>query len=345
MSTLVSTGGPEHRPTGLAAAFAVALLLHGAALVGIAYYRLSPPAPPGQNEITIDLAPQMAETETQAPSETLDSSAAPAETVPTEAPPEEATKPPETAAEVAPQETVAETPPAVALTQPPPDAMPVEPESQVITSTAPQAEPLAPPPPVTAVSPEPPKPVEQAKPQPDPAKLQAEREAKRKAALEAKRKEELEERREEQREKIAKERREAKAKAARDARVRAEAESRGSSTRQQAAASRQSSAGGQASRGNDPNALAQWKGMLGSAIRGRMNRNAAAGTAGGVATVRFTVSRSGQVLSAGLAGSSGVGAIDSAALAAVRGSLPPAPAGFTQPSLSVTVPMRFSPGG
>jgi protein TonB len=75
-----------------------------------------------------------------------------------------------------------------------------------------------------------------------------------------------------------------------------------------------------------------------------MNREAAAGTSGGVATVRFTVSRSGAVSGAAVTGSSGVGAIDSAALAAVRGGLPPAPAGVTQPSLAVTVPLRFSPG-
>ncbi|WP_284211865.1 TonB family protein, partial [Methylobacterium brachythecii] len=79
-------------------------------------------------------------------------------------------------------------------------------------------------------------------------------------------------------------------------------------------------------------------------IRSRMNRNAASGTAGGVATVHFTVSRSGAVSGAGLSGSSGSGAIDSAALAAVRGSVPPAPAGFGGASLAVTVPLRFSPG-
>ena len=76
-----------------------------------------------------------------------------------------------------------------------------------------------------------------------------------------------------------------------------------------------------------------------------MNRNAAAGTAGGTAVVRFTVSRSGQVLSAGLASSSGISVIDGAALAAVRGSLPAAPPGVTVSSLAVTVPMRFRPGG
>lgn len=339
MSTLVSTGEPEPKPSGLVAAFLVALLIHAGALVGIAYYRLAPPAPPGENVISIDLAPQMADAETVTPNETLDASPAPTETVPTEKPTEaEPTRPPDTTAQVAPEETVAEKPPeavepppAVALTEPPPEAVPTEPESQVITSAATQAEPLAPPPPVAR--PEPPKPVK-----PDLEKLRERREAKLKAAREEKRREQIEE----QREKILKERREAKLKAARDARVRA-AESAGSSTRSQAATSRQSGSG-QAARGNDPNAMAQWKGMIASAIHGRMNRNAAAGTSGGVATVRFTVSRGGQVLSAGLAGSSGVGAIDSAALAAVRGSLPAAPAGITQPSLSVTVPMRFSPG-
>ena len=45
-----------------------------------------------------------------------------------------------------------------------------------------------------------------------------------------------------------------------------------------------------------------------------------------------------------LASSSGISAIDSAALATARGSLPAAPEGVVVPSLSVTVPLRFSPG-
>lgn len=69
------------------------------------------------------------------------------------------------------------------------------------------------------------------------------------------------------------------------------------------------------------------------------------GDGGGTAVVRFTVSRSGQVLSAGLASSSGISVIDGAALAAVRGSLPAAPPGVSVSSLAVTVPMRFRPGG
>ncbi|WP_449411253.1 energy transducer TonB family protein [Methylobacterium komagatae] len=57
--------------------------------------------------------------------------------------------------------------------------------------------------------------------------------------------------------------------------------------------------------------------------------------------MRFTVMRSGSVSAAGLARSSGVGQIDSAALSAVRGSLPAAPAGVTQQSLSITIPLNY----
>ena len=83
---------------------------------------------------------------------------------------------------------------------------------------------------------------------------------------------------------------------------------------------------------------------ISSAIHGRMNAGAASGTSGGTAVVRFTVMRSGQVTGAGLARSSGVGQIDSAALSAVRGSLPPAPAGVTQSSLSVSVTSTWAQG-
>ncbi|KAB1076098.1 cell envelope integrity protein TolA [Methylobacterium planeticum] len=348
MSALVSTGDSGRGPSGLFAAFLVALALHVAALVGIAFYRLSPPSPPGENTISIDLAPQMTEADTQTPSEQMESQVAPPET--STEPPNEvaAVKPPE-APPIVPEETLTEKPPEAtqpppvqAVTEPPPDAVPVEPESQVITSTAPEAEPLAPPPPVAAQTPEA-KPIEDTKPKPDLAKIAAEREARLKAIREAKRKAQAEERRQELLEERREAAREAKEKAAREAKAKAAVASAGRASQNSASASRQSSAGA-ASAGNDPNALRQWQGALSSAIHGRMNRNAAAGTAGGVATVRFTVSRSGQVLSAGLAGSSGVGPIDSAALAAVRGTLPAAPPGVTVSSLSVTVPMRFSPG-
>lgn len=336
MSALVSHGDPEGGRSPLVPAFLVALALHLAALVGIALYRLNPPAPPGEQQISIDLAPQMTEADVQAPSETQASEVAPPPPTPVETPDvTEPVKPPEVS-EVVPEETVPDTPPVTAQTEPPPDAVPMEPESQVITSTAPQAEPLAPPPPLVAQSPEPPKPVEQAKPKPDLAKIAAEREARLKAIREAKRKAEIEEAR---REAV----REAREKAARDAKARAAQASAGQAQRSSASSSAQN-AGGRAAQGNDPNAMRQWQGMLSSAIHGRMNRNAAAGTGGGLAVVRFTVTRAGAVTSASLASSSGVGPIDSAALAAVRGSLPPAPAGVTVSSLSVTVPLRFSPG-
>ncbi|MGH1569340.1 energy transducer TonB family protein [Methylobacterium sp. P31] len=75
-----------------------------------------------------------------------------------------------------------------------------------------------------------------------------------------------------------------------------------------------------------------------------MNPSAAAGTSGGTAVVHFTILRSGAVTGAGLARSSGVGQIDSAALSAVRGSLPPAPPGVTQSSLAITIPSTIACG-
>ncbi len=324
---------PGRRPSGLVAAFVVALALHSLALIGIAFLRLAPPAPPGEQQISIDLAPLMTEAETQAPSEQQASVATPPETTPTEQPVEEATQPPPPAevAEVKPEETPAETPPQTqAMVEAPPETVPLEPESQIVTSTAPEAEPMAPPPPVVA---ETPKPVEPEKPKPDLAKLKAEREAKLKAAREAKRREELAE---ERREAI----REAKIKAAREAKAREAKASQGASTQNSASASRQNAAG-RAAAGSDPSAMRQWTGAISAAIHGRMNPGAAVGTAGGTALIRFTVSRSGQVSGAGLARSSGVGQIDSAALGAVRGSLPAAPPGVNQASLTVTIPLNY----
>lgn len=133
-----------------------------------------------------------------------------------------------------------------------------------------------------------------------------------------------------------------------DAQRKAAADARANAQREAAAraaaaskASRATAAGAGAA--SNPGAMAAWRSALAAAIRGRMNRNAAAGTSGGVATVRFTVSRSGAVMGASLVGSSGVSQIDAAALAAVRGGMPPAPAGVTQSSLAVTVPLRFAP--
>ncbi|MHB2209644.1 energy transducer TonB family protein [Methylobacterium sp. CM6257] len=328
MSTFTSTdlSGDlgEHRPSGLVAAFLVALVLHALALAAVMFLRLAPPAPPGEQQITVDLAPLMTDAPTEAPAEQQMSQAAPPETKPVEVPPDEAVQPPPPAetAEVKAEETP--------VTEPPPEAVPVESQSQVVTSTSEAAEPLAPPPAEAAKTEEPPKPV------PDPAKLKAEREAKlRKVREEKIREQKREEARQERLEEI----REAKAKAAREAKAR-QAKAQQGAERSSASASRQNAAG-RAAAGSDPSAMRQWQGAISAAIHSRMNPNAAAGTSGGTAVVHFTILRSGAVTGAGLARSSGVGQIDSAALSAVRGSLPPAPPGVTQSSLAITIPLNY----
>ncbi|MHC2108612.1 energy transducer TonB family protein [Methylobacterium sp. CM6246] len=87
--------------------------------------------------------------------------------------------------------------------------------------------------------------------------------------------------------------------------------------------------------------LRQWTGEISAAIQRQMNPQAAAGTRGGTVVIRFTVLRSGDVRDVSLARSSGVDEIDIAALAAVRGSLPVAPAGVTQQSLTVSMPLNY----
>jgi periplasmic protein TonB len=330
MSTYTSTDLPsglgERRPSGLIAAFLVALVLHGLVLVAVMFLRLAPPAPPGEQQITVDLAPIMTDAATEAPAEQQMSQEAPPETKPVDLPPDEAVQPPP------PTETTEVKPEETQPTEPPPQAEPVEPQGQVITSTSEAAEPLAPPPTETAKAEEQPKP----RPEPDPAKLKAEREAKlRKIREEKIREQKREEARQERLEEI----REAKAKAAREAKAR-QAKAQEGAERASASASRQNAAG-RAAAGSDPSAMRQWQGAISAAIHSRMNANAAAGTSGGTAVVRFTVMRSGQVSGAGVARSSGVGQIDSAALAAVRGSLPAAPPGVTQSSLSVSIPLNF----
>lgn len=346
MSASATTDQAGDGSPGLGPALLVACLLHAAAVAGLALYSPTRPAPPGENTITIDLAPQMTEAESQAPADQARSDPPPAATKPVEAPDAvEATVPSDVAA-VAPEDITTATPPEAEPIPPTEAVVEPPPQDRIVTSVAEQAAPIEAPPEVVAEAPkvvEPPKPVETPRPQPKPpdtAKLEAARqEAKRQAKLiaerEARRKAEVEARKE------------ARARAVKDAAreaARRDAQANTARGAQNAAsASRQSSAGSAAA-GNDPNALRAWQGALSSAIHGRMNRNAAAGTAGGVATVRFTVSRSGQVLSASLAASSGIGPIDSAALATVRGSLPAAPAGVAVSSLAVTVPLRFSPG-
>lgn len=328
MTALTSTHLPPRRPSGLVAAFLVALGLHALALVAVMFLGLTPPAPPGEQQVTVDLAPVMTEAPTQAPAEQQAVQATPPEAKPIEEPVEEATQPPPPTemTEIAPEEA-----PPVAATE----VAPVQPQDQVVTSTAEQAEPLAAPPEQVAKPVEEEKPVEPEKPKVDLAKLKAEKEARLRKIREEKRKEE------ERRERLEeiREAKEAKAKAARESKAR-EVKARQGAERASASSSRENAAG-RAAAGSDPSALRQWTGAISAAIHGRMNPGAAAGTSGGTAVIRFTVMRSGSVTGAGLARSSGVGQIDSAALAAVRGGLPAAPAGVTQPSLSVTIPLNY----
>ncbi len=209
------------------------------------------------------------------------------------------------------------------------EAKPVEPDGQIITSTAPEAETVVPPPPEQVA-----KTAEPEQPKPDLAQLKAEKEARLKKIREEKLKEEA---RRERLEEI-REAKEAKAKAP----VR-----RGP---RRPWPGRATPANPPPPRAGVPRAARRReRPERHAAVDGGDQRRdswphesgAAAGTGGGTAVVRFTVLRSGSVTSAGLARSSGVGQIDSAALSAVRGSLPAAPAGVTQQSLSVTIPLNY----
>lgn len=62
----------------------------------------------------------------------------------------------------------------------------------------------------------------------------------------------------------------------------------------------------------------------------------------GVVVVRFTVDRSGQVVSVSLVRGSGHDALDDAAQAMLRGaSVPPFPASMPQQQQTITVPIRY----
>ena len=110
-------------------------------------------------------------------------------------------------------------------------------------------------------------------------------------------------------------------------------------------ASSRENTGGAAAAASDPNALARYAAQLAAALKARQRYPEAARAAGarGVATLRFSMNRSGRVLSAAIARSTGNPALDQAALAtAAPGSmLPAAPADITQAVLTISVPLRF----
>lgn len=353
MSTRATTDGPQQPGPGLALAFLVALLLHAGALGVITYWRGAAPTPPGENEVTIDLAPPLEAVEV--PNESQDtvstpppadlpleqkpveppaalSEVKPPETV-AEAPPEPVTetKPPDAVAEAKPPETVMEAPPEpVAEARPPetvaeapPEAVQAvePPQEQVITSTSEAAPAAVPPPPAVVARPveEPKPPLVKPPPKPKPVEKPVPKPVEAKKPPPPKPVREV--------------RRETPKPAAERA---TEPQRQRRST---AYASRQSATGSAAApAAADPGAMRIWGQQIQSAIRGRV-RNPGGG--GGTVTIRFTVARSGRVLGASLIGSSGNGSLDAAALAAASGSLPAAPDGVTVAQQSFSVPLRF----
>ncbi|MFC4174435.1 TonB family protein [Microvirga sp. GCM10011540] len=310
----------------LGAAFLVALSLHAGALGALALWpSRDVQAPPGEQEITIDLAPAMetaealAPAEAAAPADVLAEAAEvqPPEPVTAEALPPEEVLPPEEMTEVLPQETaeavpmemneavqpevVAEAETAEAV---PADAAPVEAEA------APEPEVVAalPPPDETVVA----KTLEQ-KPAPKPKKPPAPKKVEPKP-------------------------RPAPRKAV------AEQRSAPSTPRQgQASSSRENTGGAAASA--DPNVLNRYAAQLSSTLRRRLRYPEGPKAQGieGVATVRFTMLRNGRIVGAALVRSAGHPALDQAALAATAPgtSLPPAPDALPQQQFTFAVPLRF----
>jgi protein TonB len=293
----------------LGAAFLVALALHAGALAILMFWSSRDvQSPPGEQEITIDLAPAMelaeavAAVEATAPAQALAEpiEAHPPEPVTAESlPPEEI---PEVAemAEALPSEAPEVVPPQDLVEAMPADAVPVE------APAAEQAEVVAavPPPEETVVA----KAVEEkpaAKP-PVPKKV---------------------ERKPPPRQDVAEQR-----------------PVPSMPRRGQASSSRENTGGAAASA--DPNVLNRYVAQLAAALRNRLRYPEAARAQGleGVATIRFTMQRSGRIVSASLVRSTGNGALDQAALAAASpgSNLPAAPEAMPQQQLTVSVPLRFN---
>nr|WP_255616560.1 energy transducer TonB [Microvirga puerhi] len=96
----------------------------------------------------------------------------------------------------------------------------------------------------------------------------------------------------------------------------------------------------------DPDVLNRYIATLAATLRDRLRYPEIARSQGisGVATLRFTMHRSGQVIGASLLRSTGSPVLDEAALAVARpgGNLPPAPDSLPQQQFSLSVPLRFN---
>ncbi len=274
---------PAPEPNRLALAFATALALHAGALVAVTLWQAHPPVtPPGEQEITVDLAPAMDAVEAVAPAEV---------SLPAEAPSEAESRPPETdPVEPPPAES-----PEASQAAPADEPLPADSEAPAILPPAeiPVARPL-PDKPAPKPSAPLPKPPER---KPAPPKPRA---AERKPP---------------------------------------------SDPRQGQASASREDAGGSAAAA-DPNALNRYAAALAAALRNRLQYpdQARSQGASGVATVRFTMDRSGRIVGASLVRSAGSPLLDQAALAAARpgSSLPAAPAALPQPQFTFTVPLRFN---
>jgi protein TonB len=286
----VQTLRPTQEPSRLGIAFLTALVLHGAALTAVTLWPSDAEPPPGEQEITIDLAPAMEELVSVAPSLEQSPEVPPVET---EALPIES----ETVEEQPPEEIV-EAQPQEVTEAVPVEALPVEQETA-------QTEAVILPPPEAVVA----KPLEETPP-PKPEKKPPPKPVERKPP---------------------------------PRRTVAEQKPLPSDARQgQASASRENMSGQAASA--DPTARNRYLASLVASLRNRLRYPDVARSQGitGVATVRFTMDRSGRIISASLVRSAGHPALDQAALttASPGSSLPPIPDFI--PQSTFTVPLRFN---
>lgn len=300
-----------------AVAFLVALTFHAGLLVAV----LAPPptAPPGENEIEIDLAPSMMDVAATAPAEVSESapSMAEANADSLEPSPEEVA-PPETpdpamSLPTEPAATAALPPPPAVMAPPPPQEQPVPPQ---------------PAPPPRAAKPEPkvamplPK-VATPLPKAAPPLPKAAKPVPKVTAPAPK---------------VAEPKPLARAAAVRSAPA-------APSARSGAAAASRENTGGSAASASDPDALSRYAAQLAAALRARLRYPETARAQGitGMATLRFTLHRSGRVISASLARSAGNAVLDGAALATATpgSSLPPAPESVPQQQLTISVPLHF----
>jgi len=290
-------------PSRLGIAFLTALALHGAVLGALTLWRSSKmDNAPGEQEITIDLAPAIEEAVSVAPAEISAVAAAPVE-------PEPVLLAPESVGPVVPEEVTAEQREEVTALPEPQDTQEV-PSVEAEMAVKPKSVVALPTPEVViakpAEQPRPPKP-EQPKPEKTPPPLKpVERKSSPRQTV---------------------------------------SQQPPSEARQgQASSSRENMGGAAASA--DPTVLNRYVASLAAALRNRLRYPDVARSqgVGGVATLRFTMDRSGRIISSTLVQSAGHPALDQAAIAAASpgSSLPPAPAALPQQQFTISVPLRFN---